>query len=409
MVRLGLFLSLGIFLLPTPAQACGGCFHQVGPITSQTSTVVTGHRMAFAVSETQTVLWDQFSYEGEAAEFSWVLPVQPDAYLELSDDAWLEALDSSTQMNVVSPTLECAQPKFSSGSGCGCGSSDSATSASGNVDPNGSGGFAGKGGVTIIRHETVGPYETDVVQSQDPNALHDWLVNNGYVIPDEIQPIIDAYVSEGMDFLALKLRPGFGVQQMEPVRVITPGGAYLLPLRMVAAGIGSFVEVKLFVIAGARYAMPDLAEVRVNPKDVVYDFATSSSNYLTARNAALAQNSGKSYVVTSAQIENGGLCGGFSCGDQNDLEAALLGMNPSGVWLTRLELNLPATALDHDCIVEPALSQTPVSATITAGQYKNPPCDEALFSADVGGTGFGVWALLTFCARWLVRRREARA
>src|SRR5262249_14386270 len=38
------------------AAACGGCFH--GPNNS-TPSVVTGHRMALAISPARTVLWDQ--------------------------------------------------------------------------------------------------------------------------------------------------------------------------------------------------------------------------------------------------------------------------------------------------------------------------------------------------------------
>jgi glycogen synthase len=62
-------LALSLVLAPRPAAACGGCF---GPPAQP--TLVTGHRMAFAISETQTVLWDQFQYQGEPEDFSWVLP-----------------------------------------------------------------------------------------------------------------------------------------------------------------------------------------------------------------------------------------------------------------------------------------------------------------------------------------------
>src|SRR5262252_6569636 len=64
------------------ARACGGCFTVgVGPKTE--STVVTGHRMALAVSTTQTVLWDQIQYSGDPKEFAWVLPVHAGAHIEV--------------------------------------------------------------------------------------------------------------------------------------------------------------------------------------------------------------------------------------------------------------------------------------------------------------------------------------
>src|SRR5262245_30609704 len=78
---------------PTDARACGGCFH----MPSQTeSTVVTGHRMAFAVSPARTILWDQIEYSGSPSSFAWVLPVKAGAELQLSTDAWFEALEAAT-------------------------------------------------------------------------------------------------------------------------------------------------------------------------------------------------------------------------------------------------------------------------------------------------------------------------
>src|SRR5262245_45713297 len=85
-------LALGLaFAVPRTAEACGGCF---GPQSSP--TLVTGHRMAFAISDAQTVLWDQFEYTGNPEDFSWVLPVRPGAYVELAEDAWLTSLDAFT-------------------------------------------------------------------------------------------------------------------------------------------------------------------------------------------------------------------------------------------------------------------------------------------------------------------------
>jgi hypothetical protein len=281
-------LALCLVLAPRPAAACGGCF---GPPAQP--TLVTGHRMAFAISETQTVLWDQFQYQGEPEDFSWVLPVRPGAYVEVADDAWLAALDAFTSPVVAPPRLNCVS---ADGGGCGCASGDDEavpTAARGFEDAEN-----GQPGVAVVRRERVGPYDTVVLRSEDPEALTDWLVVNGYSIPDEIRPVIDAYVDEGNDFLALRLAPSVGVEQMEPVRVITPGGDYLLPLRMVAAGVGSYVDIKLFVIAEGRYTMPDMAEVAIDERKLEYDFASNSHNYLALRQAALAQNSGKSAIVS---------------------------------------------------------------------------------------------------------------
>jgi hypothetical protein len=254
--------------------------------------------MAFAISETQTVLWDQFQYQGDPEDFSWVLPVRPGAYVEIADDAWLATLDAFTSPTVIPPQLNCSSN--ASGGGCSCGAGASNDGRALSADDSAS---AGPPGVQVVRRERVGPYETVVLRSEDPEALEDWLTVNGYSIPDEIYPVIDAYVDEGNDFLALRLAPEVGVEQMEPVRVITPGGDYLLPLRMVAAGVGSYVKVVLFVIAEGRYTMPDMAEVNIDERKLEYDFQSGSHNYTALHDAALAQNSGKSAIVPYARAQ----------------------------------------------------------------------------------------------------------
>src|SRR5450432_3610094 len=171
------FLSGSLLLAQTrQALACGGCFHPPAPVNM--STVVTGHRMAFAFSSTRTVLWDQIQYSGNPTDFSWFLPVKGDAKLEAADDAWFEALEAVSNNVTTPPKLDCY---FKSGSGgCSCGSvSDSA------VAPQASGGrgaFLGPGGVIVEHEGTVGPYKFVQLRAVDSQSLLQWLPDNGYVI-----------------------------------------------------------------------------------------------------------------------------------------------------------------------------------------------------------------------------------
>jgi hypothetical protein len=476
---LGFSLLGAISALSRSAVACGGCFNVVTPDAQP--SFVTGHRMAFAVSATQTVLWDQFEYDGAPEDFSWVLPVRSGARLELADPAWLDALDSFTTPIVVPPQVICrgAVSPDGGGSGCGCASADVQSAGSSDdgvvVDDE-------PPKVEVVRQETIGPYETVVLSSEDPEALSAWLIEHGYVIPDSIAPVIRAYVEEGNDFLALRLSPGVGVNQMEPVRVITPGGDYLLPLRMVAAGVGASVAIKLFVIAETRYTMPDLFEVHFPTWGLAYDFATDEHNFEELRAEALSQNQGKSYLVTYAArrpfttpntlsfgsgpqtypILNATGAPGqpavastladlyfglaapderaecapirakldvstlvapclydepcpkppepalasqqFVCGDSTDLARALEGMHPASVWLTRMEMNLPFSALDADCAVEPASEAKPQGVAYSVEKVENAPCQDPSITKATLSFGFALW-----CATGLlVRRRSTR-
>jgi lambda repressor-like predicted transcriptional regulator len=456
-------LSCAALLAPSPAHACGGCF---GPQTA--FTTVTGHRMAFAVSPERTVLWDQFEYTGAPEDFSWVLPVRPGAYLEASTDAWFEALEAVTQTRVVAPQLNCA----GGGSGCGMGaaSGDSAA-ARGTSDT----------GVQVLHRGTVGPYETVTLRSNDGDALSAWLIASGYFIPPDIEPTIAAYVTEGADFIALRLQPGLGVNQMTPVRVVTPGGEFLLPLRMVAAGVGAQVAIVLYVIGESRFSMPDLREVFVDKARLTWDFTTNSHNYDSLRAQALGELDGFNYLISFANkgafsrrfSQPGGfpvfyqVSGSFSlidnfadlyfaqaaandprssasctsvvadlqrdtlvreeagsgeldaarltCRQYDDIAAALIGMHPPRVWISRFELDLPKEALSMDCMLTPETSVAEISNQLQASKMSGRPqgCEEPIFESRLaaGRPGrHGVWLTLVGAALglWLRRRSTAR-
>jgi hypothetical protein len=430
-----------------PARACGGCFRQAMPVTE--TTVVTGHRMAFAVSDERTVLWDQIQYAGPPADFSWVLPVRPGSYIESSRDAWFESLDAVTATRVLGPALNCAQPDSSPGCGCGA----TATSASGLKE----GGMVNDDGVTVLHQGTVGPYATVTLQSEDGDSLTTWLGQNGYSVPPDIAPVVAEYVAEGFDFIALRLLPGAGINQMTPVRVVTPGPPGPLPLRMVKAGVGAYVGITLYVIGEGRYSLPDLHETTLATDELVWDYSAERSNYADVREEALSENFGYSYLTTFASrrafdteymdtkgntvtytlsnpqglyssyldlanlyfaqsvANDGGTHGPcpnlgplfarsslveaspaadelgsaqFTCSTYDDIGAAFIGMHPANVWVSRLELDLPREALNADCTVTLNESQDSVSNELSALKTTNRPsnCPQPIFQTGLGGS-----------------------
>lgn len=421
--------------------------------------------MAFSVSETRTVLWDQFEYTGEPEDFSWVLPVARGAYLEEARQAFFDALEASTQAVVTAPPLVCATPARS-----GC---------AGTLQPQAASADNGRGlsdgpSVVVVDRRTVGPYETVTLRSTEGGELVTWLETNGYVVPAPIQPIIDAYVEEGYDFIALKLRPGQGVQQMTPVRVVTPGGNGVLPLRMVAAGVADQVDIVLFVIGEGRYSLPDLADVAVDTSELSYDFKRNTSNYARLRDSALSENGGFSVLTSYAKkpffsaafqqsvVTSGGAfvsnfpelyfleaaerdertidcgeplarfpgdqvvvddfentdapnAGALLCEDYSDLAAALVGLRPDRTWLTRLEMYLPRTALTIDCVVEKSEHQKDVDNRLVATHITERPdgCEPLLFESQLSSSRLppgptAVWALAVGVFVAAGRRRQGR-
>jgi MYXO-CTERM domain-containing protein len=277
LLTVGALAALAVLpLTEQPARACGGCFRP-----QQVVSAVNAHRMVFSVSPTQTILWDQFSYSGDPQDFAWVLPVHAASVkVELAHDEFISALDAWT-----SPVIR--GPQNSGGGGFGCAS---------NAALPGPGG----GGVQVINQEVVGPYEVATLRSSDPNALDNWLTSHGYDIPSSIVPTIAAYVSEGFDFIALRLVPGQGVAAMQPVRVVTQGADPTLPLRMVAAGIGSDVSILLFVISEGRYQAANFDNTEVDFSKLQWNKNLAQSNYDTLVQDAMTSGDGRNFTVEFA-------------------------------------------------------------------------------------------------------------
>jgi len=315
----------GVAMDTGQARACGGCFHQPPPPLEVVDTVVTDHRMAFSMSPAQTVLWDQIRYTGNPSEFAWVLPVRSGASIELAQDAWLAALEASTQTVIVGPTPNCggAAPteyENGGGGGCGAGFGSSSTSAFGA----GAGlaedaGLEGTPQVQVVSQQVVGPYEAVTVRASQGEALGTWLNTNGFDVPAALQPTIDSFTMAGFDFIALKLRPGVGVQAMQPVRVVTQGADPSLPLRMVAAGVGANVTIELFVLSEGRYHPQNFPDAAIDFSKLAWDPLLDESTYTTLMQQALAANGGTGWLTEFAGPAD---LGSFSSGANPSLVSA---------------------------------------------------------------------------------------
>jgi hypothetical protein len=314
------------------ARACGGCFHEQPTVVVDTS-FVTDHRMVFSMSPKQTVLWDQVRYSGSPKDFAWVLPVKPGARIEMSHDAWIAALDTTTQTVITGPTPPVCPPsggitkidaggsgraptEYTSGAPSSGGCGGGYVGASGGVDTydvpaTGTSGTsaspAGAAGpskevVEVISQQVVGPYESVTVHSTQGEALGDWLRANGYDLPASVQPTIDAYSNHGFDFIALKLAPTVGIQAMQPVRVITPGADPTLPLRMVAAGVGAHVGLELYVLSEGRYHTANFPDAKVDFSQLAWDPIRGRSNYTELVQQALAAGNGTAWLTESSEL-----------------------------------------------------------------------------------------------------------
>jgi hypothetical protein len=265
------------------ASACGGCF-----IPTENPTVVTDHRMILTVSKEQSTLYDQIKYSGNPSSFAWVLPISGTVEVGLSADVVFQALDGMTQTQITPPPQNCPPAP-------NCGSRGGLNSPS-------AGASESDDGVTVTKREVVGPYESVQLKATDPAALQNWLAQNNFNVPADVKPVVDKYVTEKFDFLALKLIPGKTVQDMRPVRVTTKGASAVLPLRMVAAGTGPVVGISLWVVAEGRYEPQNFPSFTIATDEIAWDWTQSKSNYTELRAKKTLESNGRGWEIESSTI-----------------------------------------------------------------------------------------------------------
>ena len=391
-VGLGLAASAFAFSVERDASACGGCFHP----PTQVASDITDERMLLSVSPTQTTLYDQIRYAGNPTSFAWVLPIHGTVQVGLSADVLFAAVDVVTATQIVAPPSTCPPPPAD------CGGQFGASGGASNTAPTAG---DGAGSVTVTKQENVGPYATVQLHATDSSALDNWLAQNGYQIAPDVLPVIQQYVKEGFDFLAMKLLPNAGVQSMRPVRVTMPGASLSLPLRMAAIGTGASVGITIWVVSDGRYEPQNFPFFHIDDSALVWDWSISSSNYTTLRAQNESALGGRGWEIESSLALNkqlitnvilsggqyyggGGFGGGYPVADPSldylpvgesdagtdagphetaeevrtdDLNALFSGMTGSNVRITRMRSDISHAAMTTDFILRASADQSEMS------------------------------------------------
>jgi MYXO-CTERM domain-containing protein len=184
---------------------------------------------------------------------------------------------------------------------------------------------------------------------------------------------------------------------------------------MVAGGTGAQTPITLWILGEGRYQPSSSPAAVISEKDLVWDFATSSSNYAELRQDLYA--SGAWLVETSGRVQSSGIAGtinyliqypelgdsgyGDAMGNGAEEEAqadydklwGALGKTP---WLTRVSANLPRASLADDLVLGASADQSEVRGYLTAAKGINPPpcptyaCDDASTPSGAGSSGCAV-------------------
>lgn len=286
-VVLGLFLALMAWLMPGQlALACGGLFCQNSPVDQNAERIIfvdNGDGTTSAIVQIQ--------YTGFDDDFSWILPIPepiPAEAIEVPETAVaaFTELETTTNPIFIPPIMpECAMVVFDM---------EEAVPAS---------AVEGEGGVNVYSSGEVGPYGFDVIGSEDQNALVSWLKEHNYRVTPEMEPLINVYIQEKFYFLAMRLLPEEGVQDIQPVQITYHTAKPMIPLRLTAVAANPDMAVLVWFFANSQ-AVPSNYAHMVVPDDELTFYTFGGNNYRQLMGDTANRTNGQAFVTEYAAPAN---------------------------------------------------------------------------------------------------------
>lgn len=229
-----------LFLLATtaaPVLADGGFF----PDSMYRDLYESAQKAVILYGNSTEHLILSVSFEGDAEDFAWVIPVPAKPEIGITDpDLFWELADFTATET----------PGGGGGFGCLGGATEGDTEEE---------------GVDVIEEQVVGPYATVILSATNATALADWLNANGYIFPEEGEEIVSEYIEKQWYFVATKINAveedtGYALAEgaIEPIILSFASDEIVYPLRITSLSTmnGTSPEVLLYVFAD-RVMVPE--------------------------------------------------------------------------------------------------------------------------------------------------------
>jgi hypothetical protein len=174
------------------------------------------------------------SFEGDAEDFAWVIPVPDKPEIAVTDAELFWELSDFTRTEI---------PSWNWFTFWGC---------------SGGAGPSDYEGVDVIEEQVVGPYATAILSATNATALTDWLNANGYIFPEDGEEIISEYIEKEWYFVATKINAveedtGYSLAEgdIEPIVLSFASEEIVYPLRITSLSAKNTTppEVLLYMFA----------------------------------------------------------------------------------------------------------------------------------------------------------------
>lgn len=212
-------LALQLANLAAPAYACG-CGAMV---TEEQRHVAVGR-------ETSVVRWDgreeqivmSLTVGGDAERAAWIMPVPHRADVRLGDPELFDTLSElSAPVHRDRYRFWPEDPWPFDDEADGAGAAPDA---------------AAQPGVGVVDRQRLGPFDVARLTADDPDALDDWLRDNGFALPARLETALRPYVEQHWEYVAVRLAPESGDAPLsgtlDPIHLTFASDAPVYPMRL---------------------------------------------------------------------------------------------------------------------------------------------------------------------------------
>ncbi|MFC4496961.1 DUF2330 domain-containing protein [Streptomyces ovatisporus] len=230
-----MLLAAQLAALAWPAYACG-CG---GMVTRDRSRIAVEH-------ETSAVSWDgrteqilmSLKVSGDAEEAAWIMPVPQRATVRLGGPRLF------TQLGRLTAPVHRDRHHFWPRSGDWPYDDEDGAAAPG-------------GAVDVVGWKRLGPFDVATLTATDPDALEDWLDDNGFALPERLGRELKPYVERRWEYVAIRLAPGSNERgdvlggTLEPLHLTFESEQFVYPMRLSRAA-SKPQYLRLYVLAAHR-------------------------------------------------------------------------------------------------------------------------------------------------------------